>query len=71
MTGVTCGAGTADKRLKIPKGQSEAVNCRTDTIIVQNEKGQTVIYKILPRKLTIEQQEPYKEQGIKSCASEG
>ena len=33
------------KSLKIPKGQSESVNCRTDNTITKSTKGQTTICK--------------------------
>ena len=45
------------KSLKIPKGWSEAVNQRrTDKTMakIKRTKGQTMIYKTLDRKLTIE-----------------
>jgi hypothetical protein len=39
--------------LKIPKGQSEVVNLRTDNTTAKRKraKGQTMIYKTLHRKL--------------------
>jgi len=49
------------KRLKIPKGSSEAVNRRrADNAIAKRKrtKGKTTIHKIIHRKLKIEQHEP-------------
>ena len=50
------------KRLKIPKGQSEAVNRRrTDNAMAKRKstKGQRMFYKIQPRKLKILQHKPH------------
>jgi len=40
--------------LNIPKGYAEHVNRRTDNTI-KTQQGQTLIYKALHRRLTIEQ----------------
>ena len=49
--------------MKIPKGYSDAVNRMTDNTMVKRKrtKGQTMIYKTLHRKLTIEQHETHKK----------
>ena len=54
------------KRLKIPKGLSEAVYC-----VKQRPKRKPMIYKTLHRKLKIEQHESREYQGIKSGAPGG
>jgi hypothetical protein len=47
--------------LKIPKGQSEAVNRRTDNTMTKRKrrKGQTMIFKTLHRNLKIEPHESH------------
>jgi hypothetical protein len=46
------------KRLKIAKGQSEAINQRTyNTLVKKDQKVQTMIYKPHHRKLKIDQHE--------------
>jgi len=54
------------KSLKIPKGLSESVNRRTDNTLVKRKitKGRTTIYKLLHRKLKIEQHEPHSQTGV-------
>jgi len=44
------------KHLKILKGKSEAMNRSTDNKMWPKEKGQTMAYKTLHRKLSIQQQ---------------
>jgi len=48
------------KSLKIPKGNPETVNRRTDNTMAirKRTKGQTMIYKRLHKKLNIELHEP-------------
>jgi len=48
------------KSLKIPKGVSRSLKSKDK---LPEEKGQTKIYKILSRKLKIEQQNPTKNRG--------
>ena len=46
-------------KLKIPKGQLESVNQRTDNTIVKRKKQKKKIHKTLHRKLKIESHEPH------------
>jgi hypothetical protein len=50
---------TSDNIFRIPNGQSEAVNRRTDNTVVKRKRseGHTTICKTLHRKLKIEQHE--------------
>ena len=63
---MACFLDSSKKSLKISKGQSESVDRRTDNTMVKRTrtKGQTTIYKILHRKLKIEQHEPYLIPGV-------
>ena len=55
------------------KGQSEAVNRRTDNIMTKRKgtKRQTMIYITLHRKIKIEQHEPYWKLEVNWGAPEG
>ena len=55
---------------KIPKGQSEAVNQRTDNNTMAKSKrtnGQAMSYKTLHRKLKLEQHNPIKNRDDHRC----
>ena len=60
----------AQEKFEDTKGESEAVNRRTDNTTAKRnrEKRQTMSYKILHRKLKIEQQESHKKQEVNSGA---
>ena len=57
--------------LKTSKGQSEAVNQRRDNTMQKRQKGQTMIYKILHKKLNIEQHESHLKFEVNSGVPEG
>ena len=61
------------KNLKIPKGESEPVNGRTDNTITnwKRTKGQTTIHKATQWKLKIEWHEPHSETVSSSCSISG
>ena len=56
------------KGLKMPNGELEAVNKRTDNTMDKRNrtKGQTMIYSTLHRQLKIDKQEPHTNTGINS-----
>jgi hypothetical protein len=57
--------------LKIAIGYLEVVNQRRTDNKWPKENGQTMMHKILHRKLKIEQHEPHLKPGVKFCAPEG